>query len=87
MKRYNDIHDAIIQTEYNTVRSCIETNRGDIVPHREVVTSVTCFIPTSPEETSFIRVSLSRDFILDLAKHIEQIQKNVVDMPYDDLPF
>lgn len=86
MKYFNEKHEAIITSEKRPVTSAATRYKsGDIVPHKDTVTVV---VFHQFDRGNYRRVELDRQLILDLAKHIEEIESQpTVDIAYDDLPF
>lgn len=86
MKYFNEKHEAIITSEKRPVTSAqTKYKTGDIVPHKDMVTVV---VFHQFDRGNYRRVELYREQVLDLAKHIEEIESQPsVDIEYDELPF
>jgi hypothetical protein len=91
MKHLFEERETIITTGFflNEGVDPEKLSNGDIVPHREAVTSVHFWIEEQDfnGQTKSTKVCLDRKYIIELADKIRQIQENVVDMPFDTLPF
>jgi len=84
MKTYNYNHDAVIEFNY----FCIEKGKqdGELAEHQAKVAFVEKFIPDRLND-KYIKLHLHRDMILQLAKQIEEIEKEIKLIPYDLIPF
>jgi len=85
-KVYNEKHDALITVYHQTTAT--EPKQGEMVPHVKIVREVQIYQQRYQQDNMvFDKVHLTRDFILDLAEQIKDIQSQEVILPYDDLPF
>ena len=90
MKRLFEQNETIITTEFvPDVIITDEIKEGDIIPHKEFVGGIFFY---NHEYDAFGRmyltkVNLDRNYILELAEKIKQIESNSVDMEYSSLPF
>ena len=74
MKQFNEKHNAIINS--NETPSIANPKNGEICNHFEKVDYIEFYHPIS--EKKFIQVKLKRDFILDLAEQIKNIESDRV---------
>lgn len=90
-KFFNDKHEAILRTRVNPILSeNPKVKDGDTINHQTVVDDARIYIPVYSYEgvlLHHIEYNLHRDLILDLAKQINEIEKEVVALPYRNLPF
>lgn len=83
--KYNEKHGTKFSISYSPK---IECNNGDLVPHTQKVFELSFFREIRLNELDlYEKIILPRDFILDLAKQIEEIEKEEIEMVYDTLPF
>lgn len=90
-KFFNDKHEAILRTRVKPILSeNPNVKDGDTINHQTVVDDARIYIPVHSNEgilIHHIEYNLRRDLILDLAKQINEIEKEVVALPYRNLPF
>lgn len=86
MKRFSKKQDVVITTEHYPLISNAE--KGDVIHHN---TSVDCvyfykrqFIQ---EQEVFIKIELSKQMILDIADEIKDIEKEIIEKPYNGIDF
>lgn len=88
---FNDKHEAILRTRVNPILSeNPNVKEGETINHQTVVDDARIYIPVYSNEgvlIHHIEYNLHRDLILDLAKQINEIEKEVVALPYRNLPF
>ena len=78
MKEFNEKHNAIINS--NETPSIANPKNGEICNHFEKVDYIEFYHPIS--EKKFIQVKLKRDFILDLAEQIKNIESVIFETEY-----
>ena len=78
MKQFNITHNAIINS--NETPSIANPKNGEICNHFEKVDYIEFYHPIS--EKKFIQVKLKRDFILDLAEQIKNIESVIFETEY-----
>lgn len=82
-KHFNEKHEVIISTEMKPVKQ--SDTDGVVIPHKQVVNRIRHYDGYGSTNTE---VSISKDFILDLAKQIEQLESVVEDLEQNEnLPF
>jgi hypothetical protein len=85
-KEYNEKHDAIVSLYYSP--KAINPKEGEIVPHGKIVRDVQIYQSGYINDREiFNKVFLSKEFILDLAKQITEIESQEKDLVYSNLPF
>lgn len=85
MKVFNEKHDAIIPY---WLRPNVDAKNGESVPHTKVVDRVQFYYrQIINEQEVFLKIELSKDFILDLSDQIQDIQGQIVMAQIDNLPF
>lgn len=87
MKYFNSKHEAIINTYQKPIEKAKE---GDMCKHSQEVREVVIYIPkvvNGGYDTEFLKISLSREKILDLAKHIGDLEKQTVIREFNEYPF
>lgn len=86
MKVFVPKHEAVIDLFLKP--QVKKANQGEIVPHKKVVTSVYFYNRHCiNDQDVYIKVELSRDMILDLADEIRDIDGQIVESEFDNLPF
>ena len=78
MKQFNEKHNAILNS--NETPSIANPKNGEICIHFEKVDYIEFYHPIS--EKKFIQVKLKRDFILDLAEQIKNIESVIFETEY-----
>ena len=78
MKNFNEKHEVIIYSEEKPCKSNVEIN--EICNHFHKVNNLEFYQEKTNGE--FTRVILTRDFILDLAEQIKQIESKVFESEY-----
>jgi hypothetical protein len=85
-KEYNEKHDAIVSLYYSS--KAINPKEGEVVPHGKIVRDVQIYQSTYVNDREvFNKVFLSKEFILDLAKQISEIESQEKDLAYSNMPF
>ena len=86
MKTLNEKHEVIIDSWFAPTKK--DVKHGEVSPHQQKVSWIAFYQrQIINDQEVFIKIQLTRDMIMDLSKQIETIESNIVDMPYDELPF
>lgn len=80
-KIYNEIHDVLTTIELSPIGETNNLVVGDITPHEQKVKYISKQIQINADG-DLRSICLNRDFILDLAEQIRQIEGEVVDSEY-----
>lgn len=90
MKHYVNETDTLLQTRYSA-RLLPGNNRpkhGDLVPHGTVVEWAILKIPVRIGREEYYKdFYLTRDVIMELAKKIRELEEQVENIPFDEIPF
>lgn len=82
MKHYNEKHEATITTYLNQPD---KGNDGEVVPHEVAVNDISFY--EYLDNNKYKKITLNKDFILDLAEQIKKIESQKVEAVYKNLPF
>jgi hypothetical protein len=86
MKIFVEKHEAVIDGWFKP--QVEKAKQGDVVPHRKQVTKVYLYQREFINDQEVYRkVELSKEMILELSDKIQDIESQVVEMPFDELPF
>ena len=86
MKEFLEIHDTII--EYGVYTDVKTAKHGDVVPHKKRVTSAAFFNPIRINGNDvYIKVVLSARHIIEMAEKIKELESQVTELPFEELPF
>jgi hypothetical protein len=86
MKLFVENHEAIIEFYY--CPQAPDAVHGETVPHKpEALCVYFYYRQPSSDEDSYSKIRLSKTFILDIAKKIEDLEGLTADMPFEELPF
>ena len=65
-----------------------KAKQGDIIPHKKTVSKVYFYQRQFiNDQEVFIKIELPKEMILDLSDKIQDIESQIVEMPFDELPF
>ena len=78
MKHINEKHEVIIYSEEKSVKN--NPKNGETCEHYNRVRTVEFYY--QKQNSDFIKVKLTRDFILDLAEQIKNIEDKTFEMEY-----
>lgn len=86
MKKYNQRHEAIIESYFKPV-NC-NARIGEVIRHNETVIAASIYKRQFiNDQEVYLKIDLSRDLILDLAKEFEEIEKNVIQKEFIELDY
>lgn len=86
MKVFEEKHEAVIDFWHKP--QVDKAKQGDIVPHKKTVTKVYFYQRQFiNDQEVFLKIELTREMILDLSDKIQDIENQIVEMPFDELPF
>jgi hypothetical protein len=86
MKRLNQKHDVVIDTYYTPINTNAE--QGEVTHHYTYVSNVYFYKrQIINDQEVFIKIEIHKEMILDLAAEINKIEKEVVNKPFNNLPF
>jgi len=80
-KTFNPKYEVILISELEPIGEAKGLTVEDVVPHSQSVTSVYYNMPLNADG-DFRKINLGRDFILELADQIRQIEGEVVDAKF-----
>lgn len=85
MKIFIEKHEAVIDGWFKPTK---EAKQGEIIPHHKTVSKVYFYQKQYiNEQESFAKIELTKEMILDLADNIKAIESEVVEMPFDEMPW
>ncbi len=85
MKIFIEKHEAVIDGWFKATK---EAKQGEIIPHQKTVSKVYFYQRQYiNEQESFVKIELTKEMILDLSDSIKSIESEVVEMPFDNLPW
>ncbi len=85
MKRINQKHDVVINIHYTPIN---DVEQGELTHHYTNVSDAYFYKRQFIQDQEvFIKVEISKQMILDLADEIREIEKEVIQKPYDSLPY
>lgn len=88
IKDFNSKHEVVIHSRTNAIFDGKEPKQGEVVPHKKVVSNCVLYqLQQFNGGEIFFQVWLSRNMILDLAEQIKTIETEIINTPYDSLPF
>jgi len=90
MKTFNEKHESIITSEWVEVNDTKDVKEGEIVLHKLMVDTVKIYENTYGIDgyPNGVRENIiSRQFIIDMYEEITELEKEVKDLPYCNLPF
>lgn len=86
MKVLEEKHEAVIDVWFKP--QVDKAKQGDIIPHRKTVNKVYFYQSQFiNDQEVFLKIELTKEMILDLSIKIQDIESQVVEMPFDELPF
>ncbi len=86
MKIFVEKHEAVIDGWFKLQGE--KAKQGDLIPHRKQVIKVYLYQREFINDQEVYRkIELSKEMILELAEKIQEIESQVVEMPFDELPF
>jgi hypothetical protein len=84
MKKYSQKHEAIIESYFKPVDH--NAKIGQVVKHNETVLFASIYkCQFINDQEVYLKIDISRDLILDLAKEIESIEANVIEKEFIDV--
>ena len=85
MKTFIENHEAVIQF-WNA--PTVNAKDGEIIPHKPTVSKIYFYHEhVSNREIKFLKIELTKEMILDLADSIKTIESQIIEMPFDSMPF
>lgn len=84
MTVYNTKHKTIISGYEKPINK--NPKNGETCAHTVEIRSIELFRPISDTNT-FLKIELSRDFILDLAEQVKKLESETITKEYYDFPF
>ena len=86
MKVFEERHEAVIDVWFKS--QVDNAKQGEVIPHKKMVSKVHFYQRQFiNEQEVFLKIELTREMILDLSDKIQDIESQIVEMPFDDLPF
>lgn len=86
MKNYNVQHEASIYSfSHSDKEQKKKAKEGDMIDHYQLVNQISFYTPIG--NGNYANVFLDRDFILDLADQIKEIESVKTKEKFEDLPF
>jgi len=85
-KEFNEKHDAIVSLYYSPKTT--NPKDGEVIPHGKIVTDVQFYQSSYLNDREvFQKITLSKQFIMELAEQIKEIESQEKDLVYKELPF
>ena len=85
-KEFNENHDAIVSLYYSP--KAINPKEGEVVPYGKIVKDIQFYRGIYVNDIElFHKIILSKQFILEIAEQIKDIESQEIDMLYSDIPF
>lgn len=86
MKVFEEKHEAVIDVWFKPQVN--KAKQGEVIPHKKTVSKVQFYQRQFfNDQEVFLKIELTRDMILDLSDKIQDIESQIVQMPFDELPF
>ena len=86
MKVFDEKHEVIIDCWFKPKVN--NAKQGDIIPHQKIVSRIEFYHRQFiNDQEVFVKIQLTKEMIRDLSDKIQGIESEVVEMPFDDLPF
>lgn len=86
MKVFEEKHEAVIDVWFKP--QVDKAKKGDIIPYKKTVSKVHFYQRQFiNDQEVFLKIELTKEMILVLSDKIQDIESQVVEMPFDELPF
>lgn len=86
MKHLIENREIIINSYLSPLVYTKEVKNGEIIAHKRRVSNIS-FYHTLDEGASFIRVEMDKTLINNIYNSIQNIESEIVQEPYDSMPF